>query len=75
MLSVAPKGRTKSYFCTVEGTYFISLYASFNDGKFFFFLLLGTHLRHTKIPRPGVESELQLLAYTTASNAGSEPCL
>ena len=59
---------------------------------FFFFLsLLGPHPQHMEVFRLGVESELQLLAYTTAtamwdpshlfnlhhshSNAGSETCL
>ena len=32
----------------------------------FFFCFLGLHLWHMKVSRPGVESELQLLAYTTA---------
>ena len=41
--------------------------------KFFFFLVfLGPHLWHVEVPKLGVESELQLPAYTTAhSNAGS----
>ena len=34
---------------------------------FFFFWLLGPHLQHMEVPRLGVESELQLLAYTTAT--------
>ena len=33
----------------------------------FFALLLGPHLRHMDVPRLGVISELQLLAYTTAT--------
>ena len=33
----------------------------------FFFSILGLHLRHMEVPRLGVESELQLLAYTTAT--------
>ena len=39
------------------GFYFIHLCICF----------LGPHLRHMDIPRPGVESELQLPAYTTAT--------
>ena len=31
-------------------------------------LLLGLYLRHMEVPRLGVESELQLLAYTTATS-------
>ena len=35
---------------------------------FFFFVFLGLHpMEHTKLPRLGVESELQLPAYTTAT--------
>ena len=33
----------------------------------FFFIFLGPHLQHVEVPRLGVESELQLLAYTTAT--------
>ena len=32
----------------------------------FIFCFLGLHLQHTELPRLGVESELQLPAYTTA---------
>ena len=34
---------------------------------FFFFFFLWPHLQHSEVPRLGVESELQLLAYTTAT--------
>jgi len=35
---------------------------------FFFFLAFqGAHLQHMEVPRLGVESELQLPAYTTAT--------
>ena len=33
----------------------------------FFLFCLGPHLPHMEVPRLGVESELQLLAYTTAN--------
>ena len=33
---------------------------------FFFFYFLGPQLWHMEFPRPGVETELELLAYTTA---------
>ena len=33
----------------------------------YFFVSLGMHPQHMEAPRPGVESELQLLAYTTAT--------
>ena len=32
-----------------------------------FFVLLGLHLRHMEVPSAGVELELQLPAYTTAT--------
>ena len=34
---------------------------------FFYFCFLGPHPWHMDVPRLGVESELQLLAYTTAT--------
>ena len=34
---------------------------------YLFFCCLGLHLQHMEIPRPGVELELQLPAYTTAT--------
>ena len=34
---------------------------------FFFFAFLGPHLQHMEIPRLGVQLELQLPAYTTAT--------
>ena len=34
---------------------------------FFFFGFLGLHSWHMEVPQLGVESELQLLAYATAS--------
>ena len=39
---------------------------------FFVFFFLGPHLQHMEVPRLGVKSELQLPAYTTASNVGSK---
>ena len=43
----------------------------------FFFSFLGPHPQHMEVPRLGVESELQLPAYTTATamQAGSKPHL
>ena len=34
--------------------------------QFFFFAFSGLHLGHVEVPRLGVESELQMPAYTTA---------
>ena len=36
-------------------------------GELFFFFFLGPHLWHMKVPRLGLESQLQLPAYTTAT--------
>ena len=46
---------------------------------FFFFLVflpfLGLYLRHMEVPRLRVESELQLLAYTTATVTRDPSCI
>ena len=36
----------------------------------FIFVFLGLHPQHMKVPRLGVQSEPQLLAYTTATATG-----
>ena len=41
----------------------------------FFFLLLGPHPWHMEVPRLGVELELQLLAYTTATALWDLSCI
>ena len=41
----------------------------FNGMGFRFFFFLWMHPWHMKFPRPGFESELQLLAYATATAA------
>ena len=52
--------------------YSILLYQKFNPlsipsiDPFFSVIFLGLHLWHIEVPRLGVESELQLSAYTTA---------
>ena len=38
-----------------------------SDNLFFFFCFLGPHVWHMESPRLGVESELQLPTYTTAT--------
>jgi len=35
--------------------------------SFYFFVFLGRHPQHMEVPRLGIESELQPLAYTTAT--------
>ena len=38
------------------------------------FVFLGLHPQHVEVPRPGVESELQLLTYTTATAMRDQSC-
>lgn len=42
---------------------------------FFFLVFLGLYSRHMEVPRLGVESELQLLAYTTAIGTPDLSCV
>ena len=42
---------------------------------FFFFSFLGPHLRHMEVPGLGVESELQLPAYATATAMPDPGCV
>ena len=48
--------------CLEEGDKYIYLISFY-----FIFCFLGLHLRHMEVPRLGVESELQLPGYTTAT--------
>ena len=41
----------------------------------FFFFFLGLHLPHMEVPRLGVKSELQLLAYATATAMPDLSCI
>ena len=43
--------------------------------SFFLFFLFGPHLSHVEVPRLGVESELQLVAYTTATATPDPDCI
>ena len=56
-------------FCTsfikFSPNYFVLFDATVNEILLFCFL--GPHPRHVEVPRPGVESERQLPAYTTAT--------
>ena len=45
------------------------------DFLFFFFCFLGPHLRHTEVPRLGVELELQLPSYTTGTATWDPGCI
>ena len=42
---------------------------------FFFLAFLGSHLWHMEVPRLGVELELHLPAYTTATAVQDPSCL
>ena len=42
---------------------------------FYFFVFLGPHPWHIEVPRLGAESELQLLAYTTATATPDPNCV
>ena len=46
----------------VYSLFFLSYFFFF----FFFFCFLGLYQQHMEVPRPGIETELQLPAYTTA---------
>ena len=53
-------------------------YFTFNFLFFSFlliFVFLGLHLWHMEVPRLGVESELQLLAYTIATATWDQSCI
>ena len=41
----------------------------------FFFYFLGPHPQHMEVPRLGVESELQLPAYTTVTATQDPSCV
>ena len=63
LLSLSYLKEKKKKFCTID-------HCIGNDGYiciFFFFCFLGPYPRHMEVPRLGVHSELQLLAYTTAA--------
>ena len=68
--STQPHNSGKKAFCTINSTYFTSIFPFYYFCNFFFSLEL--YLRHMEVPRLGVQSELQLLAYTTAT-ATSDP--
>ena len=42
---------------------------------FFFFFILGPHMQHMEVPRLGVKSKLQLLAYTKAAATQDPSCI
>ena len=42
---------------------------------FFFLVFLGPYLQHMEVPRPGVELELQMSAYTTATATQDLSCI
>ena len=59
---------------------FLPFFLSFSSSFFFFFFFfffcfLGPHLGHIEAPRLGVESELQLPSYTTATATSDPSCV
>ena len=64
--------KTSFYYCKIHSkfplqVYRLSVFKVYLFFFLFFFFFLQTHLQHMKIPRIGVESELQLTVYTTAT--------
>ena len=57
----------KNYFFVWFGLVWVFLWGFVVVVVCLFFVFLGQHLWHMVVPRLGVESELQLLAYTTAT--------
>ena len=53
---------------------FVFLFLSFFL-SFFFLCLLGLYLQHMEVSRLGVESEMQMLAYTTATATSDPRCI
>jgi len=60
-----------------ENTHFLALklFGIFYLFIALIFVFLGLHMRHMEVPRLGVELKLQLQAYTSHTNSGSEPHL
>ena len=59
-----------------EYTFSFPLILRMNDFFFFWsFVLLGPHPRHMEVPRLGVQSELQLPVYTTATATWDLNCV
>ena len=52
--------------CSFQYTSLIHLLSGLSKSISFCFFFLGLHPRHMEVPRLGVESEIQLPAYTTA---------
>ena len=65
MSRVAVTSRTPKIACKICVCVFLGKWAL----NFFFFVFLAPYPQHMKVPRLGVDSELQLLAYTTATAA------
>ena len=49
--------------------------ATTKEALFFVFAFLGSHPWHMEVPKPGVESELQVPAYTTATAMWDLSCV
>ena len=61
--NIKKKKKSKQYLYSKPPTFFCQPESFF----FFFLFFLGSHLQHMEIPRPGIESELQLPATATAT--------
>ena len=51
------------------------MFSVFGFWGFFFFVFIGPRLQHMEVPRVGVEAELQLPAYTTATATWDPSCI
>ena len=66
--SFSDKQRFSSrWHCSLEALIGNTVLLGFSVLIFFFFSFLGLNPWHMKVPRPGIKSELQLPAYTTAT--------
>ena len=59
----------------VLAIFFFFLFTLKKFVKLIYFLFSWLHLRHMEVPGPEVESELQLLAYTTALATPDPGCI
>ena len=67
-LAVTPSLTVGFFCCCFSGLFFVFFFF------FFFFYFLWPHPRHREVPRLGVEWELQLPAYTTATAMPDPSC-
>ena len=63
------------WLCSVQRNRKRDMQVVLKEKNVFIFCFLEQHLRHTEIPRLGVQSELQPLAYTTATAMQDLSCI